>query len=51
LGQVVKTVVNQHLDAGTYTAEWNAENFPSGVYYYRLISGSFSETKKMILLK
>lgn len=34
-----------------WEVEWNAENYPSGVYYYRLISGDYSETKKMVLMK
>ncbi|HMT30813.1 MAG TPA: hypothetical protein PKD91_16190 [Bacteroidia bacterium] len=36
---------------GVYKAEWNASGYPSGVYFYRLSAGSFTETKKMILIK
>ena len=39
------------LTPGTYTAKWSGESFPSGVYYYRLETGGFSEVKKMILEK
>ena len=39
------------LSPGTYEAEWDASNYASGIYYYRLSAGDFSETKKMILLK
>jgi hypothetical protein len=51
LGREVATLVNEQKPAGTYTQKWNAENFPSGVYFYRLQAGSFTETKKLVLLK
>ena len=51
IGREVATVVNEQLNAGTYEAQWNASNFPSGVYFYKITSGDFSETKKLILIK
>ena len=51
IGREVTTLVSETLPAGTYTREWNATNVPSGVYFYRLQAGSFTETKKLILLK
>jgi hypothetical protein len=51
LGREVTTLLNEQFQPGTYEAEWDASNYPSGVYYYKLVSGSFSDTKKMILLK
>jgi Secretion system C-terminal sorting domain len=51
LGRKVATLVNDQKPAGTYTQKWNAENFPSGVYFYRLQAGSFTQTKKLMLLK
>jgi hypothetical protein len=51
LGKEVMTLVNEEKPAGTYEVEFNAEGLPSGIYFYKLISGSFSQTKKMILLK
>ncbi len=53
LGKETAALVNETLNAGEYEIEWNAANQPSGVYFYKLISGngSFSETKKMILVK
>jgi hypothetical protein len=51
LGREIATLVNESLQPGTYEVEWNAAEFPSGVYYYRLIAGDYSETKKMILIK
>jgi hypothetical protein len=51
LGKVVTTLVDGRLAAGAYSVQWQAENFPSGIYCYSLKSGSFSETKRMVLLK
>ena len=51
LGQKIATLVNQSLTPGTYSANWDASNYPSGVYFYRLSSGEFSATQKMILIK
>jgi photosystem II stability/assembly factor-like uncharacterized protein len=51
LGKEIKTLVNEKLKAGTYNADWYAGAHPSGVYFYSLNSESFTETKKMILIK
>ncbi len=56
LGNPVRTLVDANMPAGTYVARWDGrsesnEPMPSGVYFYRLKSGSFEETKKMLLLK
>ncbi|MCH7772308.1 MAG: T9SS type A sorting domain-containing protein [Bacteroidetes bacterium] len=51
LGEKVEVLVFEELSAGTYKYEWNAEDLTSGIYFYRLTTGSFSESKKMILLK
>ncbi|MBE2190440.1 MAG: endonuclease [Candidatus Kapabacteria bacterium] len=51
LGNEVITLVNENLSPGVYDINWNASNYPSGVYYYILRSGEFYETKKMTLLK
>lgn len=50
-GQVVAVLVNGRLGAGEHTADFVAGAMPSGVYFYRLQCGSFSQTKKMILMK
>lgn len=50
-GQRVKTLINQKMTAGEHTITWDARNFASGVYFYKLSFGSLSQTKKMILLK
>jgi len=51
LGQEVATLVNEKLQPGTYKVDWDATNYPSGVYYYKLIAGDYAETKKMVLIK
>ena len=51
LGSEVATLVNETKSAGTYEVEFNASDLSSGIYYYTLQAGSFSETKKMILMK
>jgi len=50
LGNVVATLVNEDKSAGNYEIEFNASNLSSGIYYYRLVAGSFTDTKKMNLL-
>lgn len=51
LGKQTQILVNQQLLPGTYETDWDATAYPSGVYYYRLVSGSYKETKKMVLIK
>ena len=51
LGQTVATLVNEHLSAGSYKVGWNAEELPSGVYFYRITAGDFSKTRKLLLTK
>ncbi|RKY91850.1 MAG: hypothetical protein DRQ01_07030, partial [Ignavibacteriae bacterium] len=51
LGNEVAVLVNEEKPAGNYETEFNASNLSSGIYYYKLVTGSFTDTKKMILLK
>ncbi len=51
LGNEVAVIVDQNLKPGRYEADWDASSYPSGVYFYKLNAGEFSQTKKMILLK
>lgn len=51
LGQKVETLVNDHMEAGAHTVDWDAAKYSSGVYFYRISTPGFSETKKMTLLK
>lgn len=50
-GREVVTLVKENQSPGTYTVTFNAANLPSGLYFYTLISGKMSSTRKMILLK
>lgn len=51
LGREVAELVNQNQNAGTYTVDFNGQNLSSGVYIYKIESGSFTATKKMMLMK
>ena len=51
LGREIKTLVNEFQSAGRYSIEFNAKGLASGIYFYRLTSGQFSETQKLILLR
>jgi hypothetical protein len=51
LGREVQTLVNGNLSPGTYEVDFDGSNLTSGVYYYKLISDSFTETKRMVLIK
>jgi plastocyanin len=50
-GQEVATLVNEILNASSYEVDWDAANHNSGVYYYRIQAGNYSETRKMLLIK
>ncbi|MCH8035073.1 MAG: T9SS type A sorting domain-containing protein [Bacteroidetes bacterium] len=51
LGNEIATLVNEELEAGKYEIDFIARDLPSGIYFYTFRSGSFAETKKMLLLK
>ncbi len=51
IGEEVETLLNDHKQAGIYELQLNSSNLASGVYYYRLDSGNFTDTKKLIVLK
>lgn len=51
LGKEVATLVNEKLSGGSYEVEFDGSNFASGIYFYKLVAGDFSETKRMVLLK
>ena len=50
-GRVVKELVNEFKYAGYYNIEFNAANLSSGVYYYRIISEYYTDTKKLVVIK
>jgi hypothetical protein len=51
LGNEIATLVEGFTEAGYHTIDFNAAGLASGVYIYRLISGNYTETKKMVLLR
>jgi hypothetical protein len=51
LGQSVATLVDKNIAAGEYSATFNADHLPSGIYFYRLQAENYQMTKRMILLK
>jgi hypothetical protein len=51
IGQKIETLVNESSSPGTYEIEFDGTDYPSGVYFYKLIVGDYFDTKKMILLK
>lgn len=51
LGREVATLVNETKQPGPYTVQWDARGMASGVYFCRLTSGGFVETKKLVLLR
>ncbi len=51
LGRELQTIVNRRESSGVHFVTFNAHNLPSGVYFYRLQAGSFTQTKKFLLLR
>ena len=51
LGREAAEIYSGELSEGRYTKYWNAANYPAGVYYYRIQTDKFSDTKKLVLVK
>jgi hypothetical protein len=51
LGKEVATLVNEKQNAGSYKVEFGGSAYPSGIYYYKLSAGEYSESRKMTLIK
>jgi hypothetical protein len=51
LGREVETLVNESLQPGTYETTFDGSKLNSGVYFYKLMTDGFTETKKMLLIK
>ena len=51
LGREIETLVNEEKGVGRYKVEFNGSNLASGLYFYRITSNNYSDTKKMVLVK
>jgi len=51
LGKEVAILVNKDFVVGSYTVDFNASSLTSGVYFYTISAGDFTETKKLVLVK
>ena len=51
MGEAVANLVDGVVPAGGHTVSWNAANMPTGVYFYRMESGNFTQTRKLLLVK
>lgn len=51
IGNEIKSLVSETKSPGSYNVSWDASSFPSGVYFYELRAGEFTERKKMVLVK
>ena len=51
LGKEITTLVNEELNTGSYIIDWNASDYPSGVYFYKLETEGYTNVKRMILVK
>jgi hypothetical protein len=51
LGEEISTPINERKDPGTYIIRWDGSEYPTGVYFYHLQTGSFQETRKFLLIR
>lgn len=51
LGKEITTLINENLSSGIYSVPFSNHNIPSGIYFYKITSESFTKTKKLIILK
>ena len=51
LGRVIETLLNQNRDTGNHTIQWNAHNLPSGIYFVRMVTDNFTQTREVMVLR
>ncbi|MCX7878523.1 MAG: PQQ-dependent sugar dehydrogenase [Ignavibacteria bacterium] len=50
-GREMEVLINDEKSAGNYTVEWDAANYASGVYFYKMVAGRYTDSRKMVLMK
>ena len=50
-GREVSTLIDANMDAGYHSVVWNADRYPSGMYFTRMIAGKYMKTQKLMLVK
>ncbi|SVD03352.1 uncharacterized protein METZ01_LOCUS356206, partial [marine metagenome] len=50
-GREVISLVDQNMEAGYHSVVWNADNYPSGVYFVKMVTGKYLSTQKLMLVK
>jgi hypothetical protein len=50
-GRLIESLIDEALEPGLYTVQWDAGNFASGMYFVRMETGSFASHQKIVLLK
>ena len=51
VGRQVATLVDSEKPAGGYSVQWDASGMPTGVYFYRIQAGGFTQTKQLLLVR
>ena len=51
LGKEISILANEEMNPGSYSVDWDASNYPSGVYFYKITAGDYSESRKMVLVR
>jgi hypothetical protein len=50
-GRMLEQLVNQTIHAGYHSVVWDASEYGSGIYFYKIVTGDFTQTKKMVFMK
>ena len=50
-GRVTTTLKDEYMSAGYYSINWNADGYPSGMYFVEMIAGEYVNTQKLVLVK
>lgn len=50
-GELIQKLINRNMNAGKYKIKWKGNDYPSGIYFYKIRAGEYAETRKMVLIK